>query len=96
MTYWHYGQARRRTVFFESAGPHEKGTCAGTGKEIPPRTEQPCGDKDSGAASSEAQDETLCCPGVSAQSRPFTTSTLQRIKMPEGGEVSRYSENSKA
>lgn len=42
MTYRHYGQARQGAVFFESVGPLEKGTCAGTGapmKEIPPRTE---------------------------------------------------------
>lgn len=31
MTYWHYSQVIRATVFFESVGQLEQGVCRGTG-----------------------------------------------------------------
>lgn len=95
MTYWHYGQAIHRTVFFGHLEPREKGTCAGTG--APREGNSPCGDKDSSVAWSEAQDEACTVLGsLHKTALPFTASTLQCVKMPEGGEVSRCSQNGRA
>lgn len=66
------------------------------GKEIPLRTERPCGDKDSSAAWSEAQDEACAVLGsLHKTALLFMASALRCVKMPEGGEVSRCSQSSR-
>jgi len=67
------------------------------GKEIPLRIERPCSKKDSSAAWSEAQDVPWTVPGSLHKSAlPLMASSLRCIKMPEVGEVSRCSQNSRA